>query len=94
MELNTNPDQSLTIYVNEFPVVLIQQRVNLFSSLSHRIEDGTSKMVENQKNKVDSWFHDQINKLGEKAFNWAEEKVYNILNRSFDKIEEDLFSRN
>lgn len=94
MELKTNPDQSLTIYVNEFPVILIQQRVNFFSSLSHRIEDSMSKMVENQKGKVDSWFRAQITKLGEKALNWAEEKVYNILNRSFDKIEEDLFSRN
>lgn len=94
MELSTNPDQSLTIYVNEFPVVLIQQNSNLFASLSHRVEDGVSRMVDNQKDKVDSWFQEQINQLGEKVLDWAEEKVYDILNRSFDKIEEDLFSRN
>lgn len=94
MELTVNPDQSLTIYVNEFPVILIQHNPNLITSLSHRIDDGITKMVDNQKNQLDSWAQQQIRNLGEKALDWAEAKIYNLLNRSFDRIEEDLFSRN
>jgi hypothetical protein len=90
MELSVSSDQSLTIYVNEFPVILIQQNPNLITSLSHRLDDGMNKLVSNQKSRVDSWVNTQISKLGEKALDWAEEKIYNLLNQSFDKIEENL----
>ncbi len=94
MELAVNDDQSLTIYVNEFPVILIQQNPSLYASLSHRMDDGISKMVDQQKSKVDSWVDTQIANVGEKVLNWAEDKIYQLLNQSFDRIEENLTSRN
>lgn len=94
MELKVSSDKSLTIYVNEFPVILIQQNPNLITSLTHRMDDGLKKLVNHQKGRVDSWVDTQIAKLGEKALDWAEEKIYNLLNRSFDRIEENMSLRN
>ena len=94
MELTVSSDQSLTIYVNEFPVILIQQNPNLITSLSQRIGDGLEKLVNHQKGRVDSWVHTQISNLGEKALDWAEGKIYNLLNQSFDRIEENMSLRN
>jgi hypothetical protein len=94
MELSVSSDQSLTIYVNEFPVILIQQNPNLVTSLTHRMDDGLKKLVNHQKGRVDSWFDAQISNLGEKALDWAEGKIYNLLNQSFDRIEENMSLRN
>ena len=94
MELSVKPDNSLTIYVNEFPVILIQQNPNLITSLSFRVDDGIDKLVKNQKNRMDSWINAQISKLGDKALEWAEGKIYNLLNQAFDGVEENMSIRN
>ena len=78
----------------KFPVILIQQNPNLITSLTHRIDDGLEKLVNHQKGRVDSWFDAQISNLGEKALDWAEGKIYNLLNQSFDRIEENMSLRN
>jgi len=94
MELSVDSDKSLTIYVNEFPVILIQQNPNLMTSLTSRIDDGLNRLVSNQKGRVDSWIHTQITKLGDKALEWAEGKIYGLLDQAFDDVEENLSIRN
>jgi hypothetical protein len=94
MELSVDSDKSLTIYVNEFPVILIQQNPNLMTSLTSRIDDGLNRLVSNQKGRVDSWIHTQITKLGDKALEWAEAKIYGLLDQAFDDVEENLSIRN
>ena len=94
MELTVDDDQSLTIYVNEFPVILIQQNPSLMASLSQRLDDGINKLVDNQKKRVDSWVDVQISNFGERILDWAENKIYNLLNKSFDRIEENIIIRN
>ena len=64
------------------------------TSLTHRIDDGLEKLVNHQKGRVDSWVDNQIAKLGEKVLDWAEGKIYNLLNQSFDRIEENMSLRN
>jgi hypothetical protein len=94
MELSVDSEKSLTIYVNEFPVILIQQNPNLMMSLKSRIDDGMNKMVSKQKGKMESWIHTQISKLGDKALEWAEGKIYGLLNKTFDDIEDNMSIRN
>jgi hypothetical protein len=94
MELSVDSEKSLTIYVNEFPVILIQQNPNLMMSLKSRIDDGMNKMVSKQKGRMESWIHTQISKLGDKALEWVEGKIYGLLNKTFDDIEDNMSIRN
>lgn len=94
MEIEVADDHSMTIYVNEFPVVLIQQNPNLITSLSARMNDGISKTIDRQKGRVDSWINKKIAEITEQAFDWAEDKMYNLLHKTFNKIEDSITSRN
>ena len=51
MELDVDENHSLTIYVNEIPAILIEEKPNIFASLKFRIEDGISNWFANQKGK-------------------------------------------
>ncbi len=86
MELDVAEDHSLTIYVNEIPAILIEEKPNIFASLKFRIEDGISKWFANQKENANNWVNQQKQKLINKAMDWAEESFLNLLNKIVDKL--------
>ena len=86
MELNVDENHSLTIYVNEIPAILIEEKPNIFASLKFRIEDGISKWFANQKESANNWVNQQKQKLINKALDWAEESFLNLLNKIVDKL--------
>lgn len=90
MELSVNDNKSMTIYVNEFPVILIEQNPSLVSSLSQRMKDGVNKTIDDQKDKAQSWASAQMNNLTKEMLDWVEQKMYGLLNKSFDKLEDSL----
>jgi len=89
MELKVSDDKSITIYVNEIPALLIEEKSNLISSLKYRIEDGMTRWFSNQKENANTWINQQKQKLINKALNWAEESFLNLLNQVVDKISGD-----
>ncbi|NTW44853.1 MAG: hypothetical protein HGB14_10605 [Anaerolineaceae bacterium] len=86
MELDVADDHSLTIYVNEIPAILIEEKPNMIASLIFRIEDSVSRWYENQKENANDWVNQQKQKMINKELDWAEESLLNLLNKIVDKL--------
>ena len=87
MELKVLPDQSLTIYVNEVPVILIQENPNWFASIKYRINDGLSSWWDKKQQGLNSWAGNQINHLSDKMLDWSERSFFSFMNWAADRIE-------
>jgi len=86
MKLEVSEDHSITIYVNEIPAIMIEDKPNILSSLKFRIEDSTSRWLSNQKENANNWVNQQKQKLINSALDWAEESFLNLLNKIVDKL--------
>lgn len=87
MELTVQPDQSLTIYVNEVPVILIQENPNWIASLKYRFDDGLANWWNKKQDGLNSWAGNQINQLSDKMLDWAERSFFSLINWAADGIE-------
>lgn len=86
MALILQKDNSLTMYVNENPAILIEETSSIFSSLKYRIEDSTARKASSIQSDVYSWVRQQKKSLSEKALQWAEDNVFTFLNWGVDKL--------
>ncbi len=87
MALEVQSDQSLTIYINEFPVILIQENPNWFASIEHRFNDGLSNWWDNKQDSLNSWLGNQISLLSGKMLDIAEKSFFNLVNWAVDGLE-------
>jgi hypothetical protein len=85
IEIETNNDQ-LTLYVNEIPVVLIQDNVNIFASLNYRVSDGLARWGEKQRKGINNWAGNQVEQLGDSVLNWSEKGLYRFMNWLVDQL--------
>lgn len=86
MQITVSDEQSITIYVNEIPVILIEEKPNIIASLKFRIEDSFSRWFDKQKENANDWVNQQKQKMINSAIDWAEESFMNILNKIVDKL--------
>ncbi|MAT42519.1 MAG: hypothetical protein CL609_09275 [Anaerolineaceae bacterium] len=85
IEIETN-NSNLTLYINEIPVVLIQDNVNIFSSLNFRISDGLASWGEKQKDGLNNWANNQVEQVGNRVLNWSEKGIYRFMNWLVDQL--------
>ncbi len=85
IEIETR-NNDLTLYVNEIPVILIQDNVNIIASLSYRIQDGLARWGERQQKEINNWTGNQIDQLGDRMLNWSEKGLYRFMNWLVDQL--------
>lgn len=78
----------ISLYINEIPVILIQDNVNIVASLQYRISDGFITWWDEQQDGLNVWADAQIEKIGNQALNWAEKGFYKFINWLVDQIEQ------